>query len=104
MPVSAWALREEPLLVHRKHDHSSGVSNHLLSQRCGTGAFACITFAQHAERPLVGIMLIDAGCQPVDPVGNHIYHERLLPAHFARLRLGLRCVLKTKRLFRALLG
>jgi hypothetical protein len=32
------------------------------------------------------------------------HHARLLPAHFARLRLGLRCVLKTKSLFRALLG
>jgi hypothetical protein len=31
-------------------------------------------------------------------------HARLLPAHLARLRLGLRCVLRTKRLFRALLG
>jgi hypothetical protein len=33
-----------------------------------------------------------------------LYHARLLPAHFARLRLGLRRVLKTKRLFRELLG
>ncbi|MCU0693339.1 MAG: hypothetical protein MUF54_18265 [Polyangiaceae bacterium] len=35
---------------------------------------------------------------------QELYHARLLPAHFTRLRLGLRCVLKTKRLFRALLG
>jgi hypothetical protein len=26
-----------------------------------------------------------------------LYHARLLPAHFARLRLGARCVLKTKK-------
>ncbi|MCU0693487.1 MAG: hypothetical protein MUF54_19025, partial [Polyangiaceae bacterium] len=26
-----------------------------------------------------------------------VYYARLLPAHFARLRLGLRCVLKTKK-------
>ncbi|MCU0690257.1 MAG: Rpn family recombination-promoting nuclease/putative transposase [Polyangiaceae bacterium] len=28
---------------------------------------------------------------------DRLYHARLLPAHFARLRLGLRCVLKTKK-------